>query len=140
MKLAPIGISTYCRLNHLKQTIIALQRNTLAKESELYIFSDAQKQGDEERVAKVREYIYTIDGFKKIHIVERKTNGRVANNRGGMKHLLEKYGKMIWLEEDIVTTSGFLQFVNEALEFYKDDERIISITGYSPPIKIPNML
>jgi len=42
------------------------------------------------------------------------------------------------LEDDIVTAPGFLTFMNEALEFYKDDNRIISITGYSPPINLPN--
>lgn len=132
--LAPIGISTYSRINHLKQTIEALQKNTLAKESELYIFSDAPREGDEEIVAKVRRYIRTVDGFKKVHIVEREVNGRVSNNRGGMKQLLDQYGKMIFLEDDIVTAPGFLCFMNNALEFYKDNENIISISGYAPPI------
>lgn len=102
------------------------------------MFSDAPQPGDEEIVAKVREYIHTIDGFKEVHIVERKTNGRVANNRGGMKQLLDEYGRVIFLEDDIVTAPGFLQFMNDGLEFYRDDERILSITGYSPPLKIPN--
>ena len=135
--LAPIGVSTYSRLKHLKQTIEALQKNTLAKQSELYIFSDGPQQGDKENVAKVREYIHTIDGFKKVYIIEREINGRVANNRGGIKQLLDKFGKIIWLEEDIVTAPGFLRYMNEALEFYKKDERIISISGYCPPFKFP---
>lgn len=136
--LAPIGVSTYSRIKHLKQAIEALQKNTLAKDSEIYIFSDAPKKGDEEIVAKVREYVRTIDGFKKVHILERETNNRVANNRGGIKQLLDNYGKIIFLEDDIVTAPGFLTFMNEALEFYKDDKRILSITGYCPPIKISN--
>lgn len=138
MILAPIGVSTYSRINHLKQTVEALQKNTLAQESELYIFSDAPQKGDEEIVAKVREYIHTVDGFKKVHIVERETNGRVANNRGGMKQLLDEYGKIIWLEEDIVTASGFLQFMNDALEYYKDDEQILTVSGYTVPLKFLN--
>ncbi len=137
-KLAPIGISTYSRLNHLQQTIDALRKNTLAKQSELYIFSDAPRVGDEEIVANVRAYINTLsDGFKKIHIIERIENGRMANNRGGIKQLLDKFGKIIFLEEDIVTAPGFLQYMNNALEVYKDDEDILSITGYTPPIVIP---
>ncbi|TDX58923.1 glycosyltransferase [Orenia marismortui] len=135
--LAPIGISTYSRINHLTQTIEALRKNTLANQSELYIFSDAPKEGDEEIVAEIREYIKTIDGFKKVYIIEREKNGRVANNRNGIKQLLNKHGKMIWLEDDIVTASGFLTFMNKALDFYEDDDRVLSITGYSPPIKSP---
>jgi hypothetical protein len=137
-ELAPIGVSAYSRINHLRQTISSLQQNNLAKESELYIFSDAPRNGDEEKVAEVREYLHTISGFRQIHIFERETNSRVANNRGGIKQLLDKYGKVIWLEEDIVTAPGFLVFMNEALDFYQDDERILSISGYCPPIEIPH--
>ncbi len=136
--LAPIGISAYNRIKHLRKTIKALQKNSLAKKSELYIFSDAPKKGDEEIVSGVRNYIKTFDGFKKVHIIEREKNDRVTNNRDGMKQLLDEYGKMIWLEDDIVTAPGFLSFMNDALSFYKDDERILSISGYCPPIKIPD--
>ncbi len=132
--LAPIGVSTYSRLDHLKQTITALQNNTLAKQSNLYIFSDSPQPGDEKKVAEVRQYIQTITGFKKVHFVGRTTNDRVANNRGGIKQLLDQYGKIIFLEEDVVTAPGFLQFINDALNFYQSNEQIFSITGYSPPI------
>lgn len=132
--LAPIGVSTYSRVNHLKQTIEALQKNTLAKESEIYIFSDAPQKGDEEIVAKVREYIHTIDEFKKVYIIERDTNSRIINNRSGIRELLDKYGRMIYLEEDIVTAPGFLQFMNDALRYYENDQRILNISGYTPPI------
>lgn len=130
--LAPIGVSTYSRINHLKQTIEALQKNTLAKQSELYIFSDAAKKGDEEIVGKVRNYIHTINGFKEVHVIERVTNGRVANNRGGMKQLLDEYGKCIFMEDDVVTAPGYLTFLNDALEFYKHDKKILSVAGFTP--------
>jgi hypothetical protein len=137
MELAPIGVSTYSRINHIKQTIEALQKNTLAKQSELYIFSDAPQKGDEEIVQKVRDYIDTVDGFKKVHVIKRETNGRVANNRGGFQWLLDTYGKAIFLEDDIVTAAGFLQYMNDALEFYKDDDKILTISGYCPTFKFP---
>ncbi|WP_321324714.1 glycosyltransferase family 2 protein [Thiomicrorhabdus sp.] len=138
MELVPIGISTYSRLNHLKQTIKALQGNTLAKESELYVFSDAPKPGDEEKVLAVRSYLKEIDGFKSVHVFERDTNDRIVNNRSGMDDVLRICGKMIFLEEDIVTAPGFLRFMNDALDFYENDEEILSITGYCPPIRIIN--
>lgn len=134
MELAPIGVSTYSRLIHLKQTIEALQKNTLAKESELYIFSDAPQKGDEEIVQKVRDYIHTVDGFKKVHIVERETNGRVANNRGGMKQLLDEYGKMIWFEDDNVTSEYFLEFINDCLNKFKDQKHIFGVGGFNVPL------
>jgi len=131
--LAPIGLSTYTRLEHLKQTVEALQQNELASESELYVFSDAPKAGDEEKIQAVRGYLKTINGFKAVHIIERKENNRVANNRGGMKHLLDQYGKCIFMEDDTLTAPGFLSYMNGALEFYQTDERITFISGYVVP-------
>lgn len=136
-KLAPIALSTYSRLEHLKKTVSALQGNTLAKDSEVYIFSDGPSTGDEEKVFQLRQYLKTIDGFNKVHIYEREKNSRIENNRGGMKMLLEEYGKIIFLEEDVITAPGFLSYMNQALDFYKDDQNVFSITGYCPPIKIP---
>ena len=135
--LTPIGLSTYGRLRHVQQTVAALQKNELARESELFIFSDGPKAGDEKKVEAVRRYLRTVDGFKAVHLFERERNDRVANNRGGMRMLLEKYGKMVFLEEDIVTAPSFLSFMNEALEKYKDDPRVFAVNGYTPPIAIP---
>ena len=138
MDLAPIGLSTYSRLPHLKKTIEALKANTLAQESELYVFSDAAKLGDEEKVAVIRKYIDTINGFKKVHVIKRQENSRVRNSRDGVAILLEKYRKCIFLEEDIVTAPGFLRFMNESLNVYENKKKIFSISGYSPPINIPD--
>jgi hypothetical protein len=135
MNLAPIGISTYIRLEHLKQTISALQSNTLAKESKLYIFSDAAKPGDEEKVRRVRNYLHNIGGFKEVYIVERNTNNRVFNNRGGIKQLLDEYGRMIFMEEDIVTAPGFLKFMNDGLVYYKNNDKVGFIGGHTHNLK-----
>lgn len=136
-ELAPIAISTYSRVNHLRRTVEALRLNTLASISEVYFFSDAPKPGDEGKVRDVREFIRTVDGFKAVHLVERIENSRIANNRGGIEMLLERYGKVIFLEEDVVTAPGFLEFMNAALSFYGDDERIGSVSGYCPPMTFP---
>jgi GT2 family glycosyltransferase len=132
--LAPIGVSTYSRLQHLQQTIAALQKNTLARQSEVYIFSDAPRPGDEDKVEAVRRYLRTIDGFKAIHIIERTENNRVMNNRGGIRMLLDQYGKLIFLEEDVVTAREFLAFMNQALATYRNNHKVFAISGYCPPI------
>jgi len=137
LNLAPVGISTYTRLSHLQRTIDALERNTIAAKSDLYIFSDGPRPGDEEKVEKVRGFLRTIAGFKSVSIFEREANSRVFNNRDGIKRLLKEYGKMIYLEEYIVTAPGFLAFMNLALDTYENNQEIFSICGYRPPIEIP---
>lgn len=135
--LAPIGLTVYSRLNHLVQTIDALKKNTLARASKLFVFSDAPREGDEDPVQALRTYARNIDGFEEVVVVERDENSRINNNRGGQQYLLDKYEKMIWMAEDIVTGPGFLEFMNRALDYYRDADNIISVTGYSPAIELP---
>ena len=134
---APIGISVYSRLSHLRETIEALRRNELADQSELYIFSDAPQPGDEQKVQEVREYIRTIEGFRRLHLVEQEENDRIRTSRGGLQYLLEQFGRAVFLEEDVVTAPHFLRFINDGLEFYRDDPSIVAVCGYSPPIAMP---
>lgn len=127
----------YNRLNHTKRTLQALQKNKLASKSELFIYSDfAKNENDLEKVAKVREYIENIDGFKKIIICKRKKNTGLANSIiNGVTKVVNEYGKIIVLEDDLVTSRYFLRFMNEALEAYKDEPKVASIHGYIYPIK-----
>lgn len=135
--LVPLGVSTYKRLEHLKKCVQSLKRNSLATQTDVYFFSDAPKTGDELAVAKLRSYLKTIDGFKTINIIEREHNSRIINNRSGMKMLLEEYGQLIFVEEDVVVAPQFLSYMNQALDKYKNDPRVFSVSGYSPPIEIP---
>ena len=64
MKLAPICLFVYNRLEESKLTVAALQNNFLASESELFIFSDGPNIDNENKVDSVRAYINTITGFK----------------------------------------------------------------------------
>jgi hypothetical protein len=136
MTLSPIVLFVYNRPNHTKQTVEALQKNELASESELFIFSDAPR--NENAVAKVnevREYIETIDGFQKIIIIKRDKNWGLANSIiDGVTKIVNEYGKIIVLEDDLVTSPYFLRFMNEALEMYENEEKVASIHGYIYPI------
>ncbi|MGE3613202.1 MAG: glycosyltransferase [Sulfurimonas sp.] len=137
MNFAPIVLFTYNRPWHTRQTIEALQKNELACGSELFIFSDAPKNENAvEKVNEIREYIKNIDGFKKITIIERDKNWGLANSIiDGVTKVVNEYGKIIVLEDDLVTSPYFLRFMNEALEMYKDEPKVASIHGYIYPIE-----
>lgn len=139
--LAPIVLFVYNRPWHTRQTVEALQKNELAGESELFIYADAPKNENSiEKVNEVREYIKSIDGFKKVTIIEREKNWGLANSIiDGVTKIVNEYGKIIVLEDDLVTSPYFLKFMNESLEVYKDEEKVYSITGYSFSDDISNM-
>jgi hypothetical protein len=137
VNFAPIVLFTYRRLWHTKQTVEALQNNLYADQSELIIFSDgAKNEKDEIKVKEVREYLKTIKGFKKIEIIERDKNWGLANNIiDGITKVVNQYGKVIVLEDDLVTSPYFLKFMNDGLNMYEEEEKVISVHGYVYPIK-----
>lgn len=137
--LSPIALFVYNRLWHTQQTVEALKKNELAETSELFVFSDGPKsEADKEKVLAVRKYIKTILGFKSVNIVEREQNLGLANSIiTGVTEIVNRYGKIIVMEDDLVTSPYFLTFMNNALTFYKDNPRIFTVTGYSFPVKIP---
>ena len=129
MTLAPILLFVYNRPLHVKRSIESLLANELAKESELYIFSDAAKdEMAQPNVNEVRQFIHSIKGFKEIHYVERTENWGLARNIiDGVTTLVNQYGRVIVLEDDLIVAPYFLQFMNDALETYKDEENVCHI-------------
>lgn len=119
-----------------KETIESLLQNNLAKESELFIYSDGYKSNvDKNDVLEVRKYLKSIKGFKSIKVIKSAQNKGLANSIiGGVTEIINKYGKVIVLEDDLIVSSDFLKYMNEALEFYKDNDNIWSIAGYAPPL------
>ena len=137
MSLAPIILFVYNRLWHTQQTIEALLKNKLASESDLFIFSDGPKTENDEKVSEVRKYIKTISGFKSVTIFEKEKNCGLANSViAGVTEIINKFGKVIVLEDDLVTSRYFVKFMNEALNFFENDKRLFSVSGYTYSDKI----
>jgi hypothetical protein len=140
MQLAPICLFTYKRLQCTKQTIEALQKNFLASESRLFIFSDsAKKEADQAAVEEVRNYLETIKGFAEVNIIKREKNWGLANSIiDGVSNILAQYQRVIVLEDDLITAPNFLTYMNQALEFYESNKEVFSIAGYTSPLKFPS--
>lgn len=137
--IAPVIVFCYNRPNHLRETLHALKNNVLAKESDLFIFSDgARDQSEAIKVGEVRQVAKGITGFKSVTVIEAERNRGLADSViNGVSQILKSYDRVIVLEDDMQSTSDFLEFMNEALSVYLERDDIFSITGYSPPIRIP---
>lgn len=135
--LSPIIFFVYNRLRHTRQTIEALQKNILAEKSELFVFSDGpKKENDKETVEEVRKYLKSISGFKSITFVERDKNMGCANSIiAGITEIINKKQRAIVVEDDIVTSRNFLTYMNRALDFFENDKKIFSVSGYNFPPK-----
>ena len=134
--LAPIVLFTYIRFEKLKKTVQILSENELAIYSDLIIFSDGAKFiEDNNTIINIRAYLKTITGFKSVKIYESKWNKGLANSIiQGVTDVLKEYPYAIILEDDLITSKNFLNFMNQALIYYKDSESVLSISGYLPEL------
>ncbi len=135
--LAPICVFVYSRLEETQKTVEALSKNYLAKDSILYIFSDGPRSAkDARKVAQVREYVRTISSFKRTTIIESEGNKGLSNSIiEGVTQIIEKYKKIIVVEDDLLTSPNFLNFMNQALHYYQDNPKILAVTGYTMDLK-----
>lgn len=123
---APILLFTYNRPTHTRRLIESLRTNAEATESPLVVYSDAAREAaDEASVAEVRRYLHTLDGFASVALIERSENWGLARNViDGVTTQVNRYGRVIVLEDDLVVAPYFLRFMNEALEMYADEPRV----------------
>lgn len=138
---APVVLFVYNRINHTQQVLETLNDNIDADKSELFIFSDAPADNTEmQNVNRVREYIdkYRHNSkFKRVEIIYAKKNkGLSASLIEGITQVINRYGKIIVLEDDLVLAPDFLLFMNRALDYYENDDKIWSISGFTPNLKI----
>ena len=135
--LAPIALFVYNRPDHLTRVAEALAHNREASMSELFIYSDSPKSASaEEKVAAARSVARSITGFQSINVVEQTVNLGVAQSIiQGVNLLTGKYGRVIVLEDDLMPSPYFLHYMNDALNCYEHDDRVISVHGYTYPVK-----
>lgn len=134
--LAPVVLFVYNRPDHTRQTIEHLLNNNLSIETDLIVHSDGPKgESDTQKVREVRDYLNTINGFRSVQINERQANYGLAKNIiDGVSETIEKFEKVIVIEDDLITSPYFLQYMNDALNFYKLEESVACIHGYVYPL------
>ncbi len=126
MEKAPILLFAYNRPAHMRRAIESLLRNEEAALSDLFIYSDAPRaEADRPLVDQVRSLAHSVTGFRTVNIVCRDTNYGLARNViDGVTHVVDTYGWVIVLEDDLVVAPYFLKFMNDALRTYLYEERV----------------
>lgn len=137
----PVALFAYDRVDHLKNTVEHLAQNAGAENTMLIVFSDGAKhQSDASSVERVRTYLRSIKWFSSIKIVESETNQGLSRSIiGGVTRVLDESNAIIVLEDDMVTSKYFLQYMNDFLGLYQDEPRVASIHGYCYPIRFDGL-
>lgn len=142
LDLSPILLFVYNRPHHTRKVLQALENANLASVSDLYIFSDGAKDANTiDLVNQVRAIIREPWNFKTITIIERTKNlGLATNIIKGVTAVIQKFGKVIVLEDDLIISKYALEYFNDALTVYENDEKVMEISGYMYPIKSAKQL
>jgi hypothetical protein len=137
VSLAPVALFAYNRPQHLDRVVASLLANPEAARTVLYAFSDAPRTPEQApRVREVRERLAAIRGFAKVELVLRERNhGLSGSIVDGVSRLCAAHGRAIVVEDDIEVAPVFLRYMNEALERYRDDARVLAIGGYMFPVR-----
>jgi glycosyltransferase involved in cell wall biosynthesis len=138
-ELAPVVIFCYNRPRHLEQTLESLRLNPLARQSHLVVFSDgARTDRDVPAVNEVRGLLSKLNGFGTVRVIASPTNRGLAQSViQGVSEVLKDYERLIVLEDDMLCTSDFLDYMNTALTIYAERREVFSVTGYTPPFTLP---
>jgi hypothetical protein len=141
MNLAPIILFVYNRPWHTRQTLSALQQNELASQSILYVYADGAKVGASKDDLKAIEETRAVSAEDKwcgeVHIIEREINYGLAENViAGISEVINNHGKIIVLEDDLVTSPFFLTYCNSGLDIYKNEKHVYSINAFQFPLEI----
>jgi hypothetical protein len=139
-ELSPVVLFVYNRPNHTKQTIESLKKNKLSVETILYVIADGPKANatieDKKNIKETRQLFKTLTGFKQIILIEKEKNEGLATSViSGVTEIINKHGKVIVLEDDLLLSPFFLDYMNQGLSIYKDVSNVFSINAYMFPIE-----
>jgi len=135
--LAPIAMFAYNRPQHLNKTIQALAKNPEFSDSRLYIYCDGPKNtADIPATESVRKVVSSFN-LPNMILIERERNMGLANSIiTGVTDLCERFGRVIVLEDDLVVSSVFLKYMNDALQYYKNNEIVMQVSGHMFPVEL----
>jgi hypothetical protein len=135
MSLSPVAIFVFNRPLHTYNLLESIINNKVSKKIKFYIFSDNYKNiEDKKKVAEVRSCINSYKKKINISVIKYKKNkGLYKSIIYGVSEILKKFPKIIVLEDDLVLKNNFFNYMNKSLDFYKNNNKVAQISGYSYP-------
>jgi GT2 family glycosyltransferase len=130
-----IALFVYNRPRHTERVLEGLRKNNINK---LYVFCDGKKGNeDSKNVEDVRQIVESVN-WCEVEIIKSDYNRGLANSIiAGIEYIFQKHETVIVLEDDCIPDINFVKFMKLCFEKYRDNEKIMHISGYCPPIEIP---
>ena len=132
----PVVLFAYSRPDHLRQTLECLRSDGVPL---IYAYSDGPRDSEKEpAVARVREVLRAIDWCRVVLREQPANLGLGRSILSGVSEVLTKHEAAIVIEDDLICAPGTYRYLCAALERYRDDARVMSVTGWTHPRVTPN--
>lgn len=136
-RLAPIVLFTYRRPEHTERMLASLLDNPEAHESRLFVYSDGPRSERDVALVRATREVVKSCPLRNVSLIERERNWGLANNViDGVTRACADFGRAIVLEDDLVVSHTFLEYMNRALDRYADDKRVYHVSGYMFPLDL----
>ncbi len=133
MEHAPIFIAACRRPFHLRKLLESLQANPESKNSNIYIVVGGPKNFvDWPMVYETIKIATSTQGFLNVYVYERPellTGSSLIHFC--VEEAFKSHERVIILEDDLSVRADFLHYMNLALEFYRENEKVVQISGWN---------
>ena len=128
---APIALFVYKRAEHARRAVASLQACDGAQSSPIYVFADGPKtEAEVPAVQATRAAARELLGGSAVFVEQDRNRGLATSIIEGTTELCNQFGRVIVVEDDLVVARSFLRFLNEGLERYRDEPRVMQISGH----------
>ena len=136
---AAVIIPTLNRIDHLRTALESLKKCIDAEYTNVYIGLDYPPSEQYVKgYERVKDYLESgnFSVFHSFNIIRRDENyGSFKNFRSTKDYVLERHNRFIAMDDDIEVSVNFLRYTNSALEYYKNDDSVVSVSAYSYPLE-----
>jgi hypothetical protein len=131
----PVALFAYRRPDLLARTLASLRGNGVTL---IYAFSDGPRsEAEAPLVDEVRGVIRAVD-WAEVHLTARATNvGLGPSVTSGISEVLRRHDAAMISEDDLEMAPGTVAWVTAALERYRDDARVFSVSAWTHPRVTP---
>lgn len=129
---APIAIFVFKRPEHTARMLTALALNPHLSRHPIHIFCDgARHPGEVEAVEATQKQVRDFPHPHKMIVIQPKNQGLASSVIQGVTELINQYGRVIVLEDDLLVSPSFLGYMSDALDHFADEPKVMQVSGHA---------
>lgn len=127
----PLALFVYNRPHHIRRAFEALMRCSARERCAITVYCDAPRESSHRKaVAEARAVVAAWAPRLDATVVYQPQNlGLARSIAGGVTDLVTRHGRAIVLEDDLVPSPEFLEFMLAGLDRYENDDRVAQVSG-----------